>query len=72
MPNLSPDSPTDTVGRLSTSEGVQPEGFYTSQDRDAKAVNLVDLSAPFQLVVRQAQFQRITQVLARDGNLLIA
>ena len=71
MLNLSPDSPTDTVGGLPTSEGVQPEGFYTSQDRDAKAVNLVDLSAPFQLVGRQAQFQRITQVLARDGDLLI-
>jgi hypothetical protein len=71
MPNLSPDSPTDTVGGLPTSEGVQPDGFYTSQDRDAKAVNLVDLSAPFQLVGRQAQFQRITQVLARDGDLLI-
>jgi hypothetical protein len=71
MPNLSPDAPSDTVGCLPTTEGVQPDGFYTSQDRDAKAVNLLDLSAPFQLVGRQAQFQRITQVLARDGNLLI-
>ncbi|WP_347269585.1 AAA family ATPase [Trichocoleus sp. FACHB-832] len=35
-------------------------------------MNLVDLSAPFQLIGRQAQFQRITQVLARDGDLLIA
>jgi hypothetical protein len=34
-------------------------------------VNLVDVSAPFELVGRQAQFQRITQVLARDGDLLI-
>lgn len=34
-------------------------------------MNLVDWSAPFELVGRQAQFQRITQVLARDGNLLI-
>jgi MoxR-like ATPase len=49
---------------------VPPEGVYTG-DRDAKAVNLLDISAPFQLVGRQAQFQRITQVLARDGNLLI-
>jgi hypothetical protein len=71
MLNLSPDSPTDTVGGLPTSEGVPPEGFYT-WDRDVKAVNLVDLSAPFQLVGRQAQFQRITQVLAHDGDLLIA
>ncbi|MBD2063997.1 ATP-binding protein [Funiculus sociatus GB2-A5] len=71
MLNLSPDSPTDTVGGLPTSQGVPPEGFYT-WDRDAKAVNLVDLSAPFQLIGRQAQFQRITQVLARDGDLLIA
>ncbi|MBD1925393.1 ATP-binding protein [Trichocoleus sp. FACHB-90] len=71
MLNLSPGSPTDTVGGLPTSQGVPPEGFYT-WDRDAKAVNLVDLSAPFQLVGRQAQFQRITQVLARDGDLLIA
>jgi Cdc6-like AAA superfamily ATPase len=70
MPNLSPDSPTDTVGDLPTSEGVPQEDFYISE-RNAKAVNLVDLSAPFQLVGRQAQFQRITQVLARDGDLLI-
>src|ERR671932_2505398 len=70
MLNLSPDSPTDTVGGLPTSEGVPQEGFYTSE-RHVKAVNLVDLSAPFQLVGRQAQFQRITQVLARDGDLLI-
>ncbi|MBD1834990.1 ATP-binding protein [Cyanobacteria bacterium FACHB-472] len=70
MLNLSPGSPTDSVGGLPTSEGVPPDGFYT-WDRDAKAVNLVDLSAPFQLVGRQGQFQRITQVLARDGNLLI-
>lgn len=31
----------------------------------------MDISTPFQLVGRQAQFQRITQVLAHDGNLLI-
>jgi hypothetical protein len=70
MLNLSPDSLTDKVGGLPTSEDVPPEEFYT-WERDAKAVNLLDLSAPFQLVGRQAQFQRITQVLARDGNLLI-
>ncbi|NEQ83647.1 MAG: ATP-binding protein, partial [Moorea sp. SIO2I5] len=34
-------------------------------------MNLLDLSVPFELVGRQAQFQRITHVLARDGNLLI-
>lgn len=71
MLNLSPGSSTDTVGGLPTSQGVPPEGFYT-WDRDAKAVNLLDISAPFQLIGRQAQFQRITQVLARDGDLLIA
>ncbi|MEP0812433.1 ATP-binding protein [Trichocoleus sp. ST-U2] len=71
MVNLSPGSSTDTVGGLPTSQGVPPEGFYT-WERDAKALNLVDLSAPFQLIGRQAQFQRITQVLARDGDLLIA
>src|SRR4028118_743310 len=71
MLKLNPDSRTDTVGGLPTSEGVPQEGLYT-WDRDAKAVNLVDLSAPFQFVGRQAQFQRITQVLARDGDLLIA
>jgi hypothetical protein len=70
MLNLSPDSPSDTVNRLPTHEGMPPEGLYTSE-RDSKAVNLLNLSAPFQLVGRQAQFQRITQVLARDGNLLI-
>ncbi|MBD1899313.1 ATP-binding protein [Trichocoleus sp. DQ-A3] len=70
MLNLSPGSSTDTGGGLPTSQGVLPEGFYT-WERDAKAVNLVDLSAPFQLVGRQGQFQRITQVLARDGDLLI-
>jgi len=70
MLNLRPDSLTDKVCGLPTSGNVPPEGVYTG-DRDAKAVNLVDLSAPFQLVGRQAQFQRITQVLARDGNLLI-
>lgn len=64
MLNLSPDSFTDKV------ESVPQESLYT-WDLDPKAVNLVDLSAPFQLVGRQAQFQRITQVLARDGNLLI-
>ncbi|MGQ4646770.1 AAA family ATPase [Lyngbya aestuarii] len=70
MLNLRPDSPTKTVGHLPTPEAVPPEEFYT-WERDAKAVNLLDISAPFQLVGRQAQFQRITQVLARDGNLLI-
>ncbi|WP_414582318.1 ATP-binding protein [Scytonema sp. PCC 10023] len=35
------------------------------------SVNLLNVSAPFELVGRQAQFQRITQVLARDGDLLI-
>lgn len=35
-------------------------------------MNLLNISAPFELVGRQAQFQRITQVLARDGDLLIA
>ncbi|OKH58126.1 ATP-binding protein [Scytonema sp. HK-05] len=35
-------------------------------------MNLLNLSAPFELVGRQAQFQRITQVLAHDGDLLIA
>jgi hypothetical protein len=70
MLNLSPDSLTDKVGGLPTSGDVPPESVYTG-DRDAEAVNLLDISAPFQLVGRQAQFQRITQVLARDGNLLI-
>jgi hypothetical protein len=70
MLNLSPDSLADKVGGLPTSGDVPPESVY-SGDRDAQAVNLLDISAPFQLVGRQAQFQRITQVLARDGNLLI-
>jgi len=34
-------------------------------------VTILDVSTPFQLVGRQAQFQRITQVLAHEGNLLI-
>ncbi|MBD1935731.1 AAA family ATPase [Microcoleus sp. FACHB-68] len=42
-----------------------------SPDSPTDIVNLLDLSAPFELVGRQAQFQRITQVLARDGDLLI-
>ncbi|NEO30809.1 MAG: ATP-binding protein [Symploca sp. SIO3C6] len=60
--NLNPDS--------STFEGV-PQGSFDTRNRDTKHVNLLDLSAPFELVGRQAQFQQITQVLARDGNLLI-
>jgi hypothetical protein len=36
-----------------------------------KTVTISDVSTPFQLVGRQAQFQRITQVLAHEGNLLI-
>lgn len=71
MLNLSPDSLTDKVGSLPTSGDVPPESVYTGE-RDAEAVNLLDISAPFQLVGRQGQFQRITQVLARDGDLLIA
>nr|WP_228062119.1 ATP-binding protein [Coleofasciculus sp. LEGE 07081] len=70
MLNESPDSHINTVGSLPNCEDVPPEEFYT-WERDAKAVNLLDISAPFQLVGRQGQFQRITQVLARDGNLLI-
>ncbi|AOY84489.2 ATP-binding protein [Moorena producens JHB] len=74
MVNLGPedarDKVSDTVGSLPTSEGVPPNDVYT-WERDALAVNLLDLSVPFELVGRQAQFQRITQVLARDGNLLI-
>lgn len=70
MVNLSPDSPKNTFGKLPTREGLLPESFYTSK-QDAKEMNLLDISAPFQLVGRQGQFQRITQVLARDGNLLI-
>lgn len=62
MVNLSQDSPTI--------EGAPQESFHTG-NRDAKEVNLLDLSAPFELVGRQGQFQRISQVLARDGNLLI-
>lgn len=60
MPNLSPGSSTDLL-----------DNFYTSE-QDAKTINLLDISAPFELVGRQAQFQRIIQVLARDGDLLIA
>lgn len=70
MVNLNPEELTNVVGKSPTSEGLLPEGLYTS-DQDAKAVNLLDLSAPFELVGRQGQFQRITQVLAHDGNLLI-
>ncbi|MCA1991758.1 MAG: ATP-binding protein [Coleofasciculus sp. S288] len=62
MLNFSAESPTN--------RGIPPERLYTS-NQDAKPMNLVDWSAPFELVGRQAQFQRITQVLARDGNLLI-
>lgn len=69
MPYQSPELPTDTVGGLPI-EGVPAQNLDPS-DQDAKAVNLVDLSAPFQLVGRQMQFQRITNVLAHDGNLLI-
>jgi hypothetical protein len=36
-----------------------------------KTLTISDVSTPFQLVGRQAQFQRITQVLAHEGNLLI-
>jgi hypothetical protein len=35
-------------------------------------VNLSDLSTPLELIGRPAQFQRIVQVLAQDGDLLIA
>lgn len=34
-------------------------------------MTILDVSTPFQLVGRQAQFQRIIQVLAHEGNLLI-
>lgn len=34
-------------------------------------MTILDVSTPFQLVGRQAQFQRITEVLAHEGNLLI-
>jgi hypothetical protein len=37
-----------------------------------KRVNLSDLSTPLELIGRPAQFQRIVQVLAQDGDLLIA
>ena len=67
--NLSPESP-NTVGGYRTSEGVPPEPVY-SCDQDTKTVTILDVSTPFQLVGRQAQFQRITQVLAHEGNLLI-
>lgn len=70
MLNLSPDSLTDKVGGCRRSEGVPPEPVY-SCDQDTKTVTILDVSTPFQLVGRQAQFQRITQVLAHDGNLLI-
>ncbi len=35
-------------------------------------MNLSDLSTPLELIGRPAQFQRIVQVLAQDGDLLIA
>lgn len=35
-------------------------------------MNLLDLSTPLELIGRPAQFQRIVQVLAQDGDLLIA
>ncbi|HAJ58444.1 MAG TPA: ATP-binding protein [Cyanobacteria bacterium UBA8543] len=37
-----------------------------------KRVKLLDLSTPLELIGRPAQFQRIVQVLAQDGDLLIA
>ncbi len=37
-----------------------------------KQVDLLDLSTPLELIGRSAQFQRIVQVLAQDGDLVIA
>jgi hypothetical protein len=62
MLNFSTDSRADKVNGLRDSQAPNPNVI---------PVNLLNLSAPFELVGRQAQFQRITQVLARDGDLLI-
>ncbi|BAY47506.1 hypothetical protein SAMD00079811_51240 [Scytonema sp. HK-05] len=63
MLNFSTDSRADKVNGLRDSQ---------APNQNVIPVNLLNLSAPFELVGRQAQFQRITQVLAHDGDLLIA
>ncbi len=62
MLNFSPNSRADIVNGLRDSQ---------APNQNVMSVNLLNVSAPFELVGRQAQFQRITQVLARDGDLLI-
>ncbi|BAZ23574.1 hypothetical protein NIES4073_44630 [Kalymmatonema gypsitolerans NIES-4073] len=62
MLNFSPDSRADRVNDFRDNQ---------ASNQNVIPVNLLNLSAPFALVGRQAQFQRITQVLARDGDLLI-
>jgi hypothetical protein len=42
------------------------------ESKGNKRVNFLDLSTPLELIGRPAEFQRIVQVLAQDGDLLIA
>ncbi|HEY9649949.1 MAG TPA: hypothetical protein V6C95_04750, partial [Coleofasciculaceae cyanobacterium] len=73
MINSSADSPANTAYQeVSSRNGLTepPEGLY-SLEKESRFANREHWSASFQLMGRQAQFQRITQVLASDGDLLI-
>jgi hypothetical protein len=50
----------------------QGNGNISRQPPVMRAMNLSQISAPLEVFGRQAQFQQITQALARDADLLIA
>lgn len=73
MINSSADSPANTACQdvSSQSDLTEPPERLYSLEQESSFAHREHWSAPFQLIGRQAQFQRITQILASDGDLLI-
>lgn len=73
MIDSSADSPANTAYPEVSSRNslTEPPDNLDSLEQGSRFANREHWSAPFQFIGRQAQFQRITQVLASDGDLLI-